>query len=112
MKAAIYARVSTDQQGETPVEDQLKRARAFAQKHGHTIVAEYTDTGQSGYTDDRPNYVRMKADWGMTKNAKGHVVWEAGKFDLVIAWDADRISRNPGELHERLIACFESRGAH
>ena len=42
MKVAIYARVSTDDKGQDPV-NQLLELREFATRQGWTVVREYTD---------------------------------------------------------------------
>ena len=45
IKAAIYARVSTNDQ---TTENQLLTLRELASRNNHQIVAEYTDNGVSG----------------------------------------------------------------
>jgi DNA invertase Pin-like site-specific DNA recombinase len=42
LKVGIYARVSTDDKGQDPL-NQLLQLREFAQKQGWFVVAEYTD---------------------------------------------------------------------
>jgi len=42
MKVAIYARVSTDDKGQDPL-NQLLELREFAARQGWTVVREYTD---------------------------------------------------------------------
>ena len=42
MKVAIYARVSTDDKGQDPL-NQLMELREFAVRQGRTVVREYTD---------------------------------------------------------------------
>jgi DNA invertase Pin-like site-specific DNA recombinase len=77
MKTAIYARVSTDKQD---TENQLAQLREFAAKQGWTITGEYVDY-ESGAKADRIEFQRMFAD------ANQH------KFDLVLFWALDRLSR-------------------
>lgn len=48
MKAALYARYSSDQQRETSIADQFRECRAFAAREGWTVVQEYSDAAQSG----------------------------------------------------------------
>lgn len=47
MRAAVYTRVSTDEQGAS-LDAQEAGARAWCEKHGATVVAVYRDEGISG----------------------------------------------------------------
>lgn len=79
MKAVIYARVSTDDKGQDPV-NQLRQLREFATTQGWTIAEEYTDraTGKNG---DRAQFQRMMKDAGRHK------------FDVLLFWSLDRLTR-------------------
>jgi DNA invertase Pin-like site-specific DNA recombinase len=77
MKIGIYARVSTDKQD---TENQLVQLREFATQQGWQIVREYTDY-ESGSKSDRTEFQRMFADASRRK------------FDLVLFWALDRLSR-------------------
>ena len=77
MKIAIYARVSTEKQDN---ENQLVQLREFAAKQGWTVFAEYVDR-ESGAKSDRVEFQRMFADASKRK------------FDLVLFWALDRLSR-------------------
>jgi DNA invertase Pin-like site-specific DNA recombinase len=78
MKAAIYARVSTDDQN---CEMQLNDLRAYCQARGWEIHGEYVDT-ISGSKDSRPRRnVLMK-------------VASARKVDAVVVWKLDRWGRS------------------
>jgi DNA invertase Pin-like site-specific DNA recombinase len=77
MKVAIYARVSTDKQ---ETENQLLQLRDFAAKQGWQIVREYTDY-ESGAKADRVEFKQMFADASKRK------------FDMVLFWALDRLSR-------------------
>lgn len=48
MRAALYARYSTDRQRETSIDDQLRAARTRAEAEGWQIVAQHGDEGVSG----------------------------------------------------------------
>jgi DNA invertase Pin-like site-specific DNA recombinase len=69
MRAAIYARVSTDQQ---TVDNQLRELRAYCQARSLTAT-EFVDAGVSGAKESRP------ALDAMLKEARRR------KFDLLIA---------------------------
>jgi len=77
MNIAIYARVSTDKQD---TENQAVQLREFAPKQGWEIVEEYIDY-ESGSKSERPEFQRMLADASKRK------------FDLVLFWALDRLSR-------------------
>jgi DNA invertase Pin-like site-specific DNA recombinase len=52
--AAIYARVSTKDKGQTN-ENQLRELRAFAERLGYSIYQEYCDQ-ESGGSAERPEF--------------------------------------------------------
>ncbi len=78
-KVALYARVST-KDGRQETENQLGQLREYAAKQGWEIVGEYVDH-ETGGTSKRPHFQRMFAD-ARTR-----------KFDLVLFWSLDRLSR-------------------
>ena len=90
MKVAIYARVSTANNGQS-VEMQLRDLRQLAQQRGFEIVAEFCDEGASGAKDSRPQLDRMLAD------AK------RGKFRAILIWRLDRLGRSL----QHLVRLFE-----
>ena len=79
MKVAIYARVSTDDKGQDPL-NQLLELREFASRQGWTVVREYTDeaTAKNG---ERTGFRQMWAD--VAKH----------RFDLLLFWSLDRLTR-------------------
>ena len=81
MRAAIYARVSTDDKGQTP-ENQLRELRAWCKSAGHELVGEYVDheSGKNG-TKRRKRFAQLFEDASRRK------------FDLVVFWALDRFSR-------------------
>jgi DNA invertase Pin-like site-specific DNA recombinase len=84
-KAAIYARVSTDEQAQGEkfsLETQLEDMTKYCQDNGLEVVAEYIDK-ESG-TDikrDRQQYYQMLADV------------HKDKFDIILCWRPDRLYR-------------------
>lgn len=62
MTAALYARYSSEEQRATSIEDQLRNARALAERNGDTDLAVYSDAGISGTRMDRPDFVRLLRD--------------------------------------------------
>jgi site-specific DNA recombinase len=82
MKAAIYARVSTDDQAKEgySIPAQLKRLQAYCKAKGWDVADEYIDDGYSGRDANRPEYRRMMA--------------EKDRWDVVLVLKMDRIHRN------------------
>ncbi len=82
-KAGIYARVSTkDQQ----TEQQLIELRRYCKDSGIDNISEYIDEGISAFSQNRPEFIRLKED--IRKR----------KINKVIVWKLDRLSRSLTEL--------------
>ena len=79
MKVAIYARVSTKDKGQE-VENQLRQLREFAALQGWTVYREFIDH-ETGKTDDRTQFQSMFRDASQRK------------FDVLLFWALDRLSR-------------------
>ena len=79
MKCAIYARVSTKNGGQDPL-NQLSQLQEYCQKQGWEIAGEYIDLC-SGRTSERP---RFKAMFDAAYRRE---------FDVVLFWSLDRFSR-------------------
>jgi DNA invertase Pin-like site-specific DNA recombinase len=87
MRAAIYARYSTDLQSASSIEDQIRLCRELAEKENGAIVEIYSDYAISGSSvRNRPS---MRA---LLEAAK------SGKFDCVIAEALDRLSRDQEDI--------------
>ena len=82
MRAAIYARVSTDDQAKEgfSIAAQLKRLNAYCKARGWALVNEYVDEGFSGRRIERPAYQRMMS--------------EIETWDVLVVLKMDRIHRN------------------
>jgi DNA invertase Pin-like site-specific DNA recombinase len=88
MKAVLYTRVSTKEQVEGySLRDQMRTLREYAKGNGYEVVAEIEDAGYSAAYLECP---------GMDR-ARGLVA--AGGVDVVLAQDADRITREPGDRY-------------
>ena len=93
MRAAIYARYSSDLQSRASIEDQIRLAREQADRQGWTIAEIYTDYGISGASMVRPGLQALLADA------------QQRKFDVVLSEALDRISRDQGDtanIHKRM----------
>jgi site-specific DNA recombinase len=83
MKAAIYARVSTERQAERgTIGSQLEALRAHVAAGGDEIAAEYRDDGHSGARLDRPGLDALRD------------AAEAGLFEVVWCLSPDRLARS------------------
>ena len=99
MKVALYARVATDDPGDTRAALQIESLRAHVSKHGFDIVEPYVccDAGHSGTSLDRPGLNRLL-----------HGV-EVNAFNAVVIMSPDRLPRHRGDLI-RMIQEFEECG--
>jgi site-specific DNA recombinase len=99
MRAGIYIRISRAKDGTTlGVERQEPPCRELATRKGAEVVRVFPDNDLSAYSGKRrPQYEEMLS-------------WvRDGRLDLLIAWDADRFTRQPIE-NEGLINLAEQYG--
>jgi site-specific DNA recombinase len=96
LRAATYARYSTDKQREASIDDQDRRSCAFAVQHEWTVVAQYHDDGVSGSTPvgNRRGGATLLADA------------LADRFQVLILEGLDRLSRDLVE-QERIVRRLE-----
>ena len=84
MRAAIYARYSSENQRPESIEDQITSCRKLAAERGYVIDGEhiYADRASSGAREDRPglNALRLAAPHNV--------------FDAVLVDDLSRLARN------------------
>jgi len=86
MRAIIYTRVSTEDQGDNnSLPTQLAAGRRYAEQHGMGVVAELSDT-MSGSVLDRP---------GLTKVRQ---IVNAGGADALIVYSQDRLTRSVAHM--------------
>jgi len=84
-RAALYARISTANNGQSP-DMQLRELREYCERRGWTVAGEYVDSGFSGAKDRRPELDRLMAD--------AH----KRRFDVVAVWKFDRFARSVSHL--------------
>src|ERR1700691_5980392 len=96
MRAAIYARVSTTGQGQSP-EMQVRELREYCERRGWQIAGEFVDSGISGAKDSRPELNKLMAE--------AH----HRRFDAVVVWKFDRFARSVSHLL-RALETFQSLG--
>lgn len=100
MRAAIYARISSDRSGDhAGTERQIADSQALADRHGWTVVGTYVDNDVSAYSGrQRPQF---QALLGSIQN---------GSVDVVVAYHVDRLYRRMRDLVPLLELC-EKTGA-
>ena len=96
MRAAIYARFSSELQDARSITDQVALARKYLETRGLKAAGTYEDAGISGASViNRPGLQRLLADAA------------AAKIDVLVTESLDRLSRSQADiaaLYERL--CF------
>lgn len=98
-RAALYLRISQDRTGdEAGVSRQREDGRRLARRSGWTVVGEYTDNDTSAAGRQvRPEYERLLRDV------------EAGRVDVVIAWNMYRLLRT-GRDRLRMLELGRDKG--
>jgi len=96
MRAAIYARYSSDMQRTASIEDQARNCRKRSDAEGWTIAATFADAAISGSDNNRPQYQAMLA------------AAERGEFEVLLLDDLSRLARDSVE-QERIIRRLEFR---
>jgi DNA invertase Pin-like site-specific DNA recombinase len=87
IRAALYARYSSDQQSSASIADQQRICRERATREGWQLVGDYEDAAISGASMIlRPGIQALLADA------------QAGKFDIVLAEALDRVSRDQADV--------------
>ncbi|WP_372394604.1 recombinase family protein [Azospirillum sp. HJ39] len=86
MKAALYARYSSDNQRDASIEDQLRLCRNYAERQGWRIVDSYSDRAISGSSLLRPGVQDLIAD-GLKR-----------RFDIILTESLDRLSRDQEDI--------------
>ena len=86
MRAVDYHRYSTDIQRDTSIEDQARICQERILREGWTHVRSYQDRAMSSASRWRPAFQQMIEDA------------QRGQFDVVVAEDLDRLSRDQEDL--------------
>ena len=96
VKVAIYARVSTANNGQDPTM-QTRELREYCARRGWDVAGEYVDIGISGTKEKRPELDRLMDD--------AH----RRRFDVVVVWKFDRFARSVSHLL-RALETFKAQG--
>ncbi len=93
MRAAIYARYSSDNQRDASIEDQIEVCRRYIAREDWQLLQIYEDRALSGSSAIRPGYQKMLTDA------------ESQRFDVIVVEALDRLGRNLADiasLYDRL----------
>ena len=99
MKAALYLRVSTTEQN---VDNQLPALEAYADSRGWQIVETYRENESAWRAGHQRELARLLADIRCGKR----------KYDVLLIWALDRLSRQGIGPLLQLINSFEVYGCH
>lgn len=97
-RCAIYLRVSLDRTGEQlAVDRQRVDCLAIVEQRGWQVHREYVDNSVSASDarKHRPAYDAMVRDY------------DAGRFDALVCWDLDRLTRIPRQLEDWIDAATD-----
>ncbi len=86
VRAAIYARYSSDAQSAASIEDQIRLCKERLASEGWQLVQVYRDAAMSGASDLRPGYQAL------LEGAR------EAEFDVVVAEALDRLSRDQADV--------------
>ncbi len=84
-RSAIYARYSSEKQNSLTIDQQIRKCREYADRHGLCVLDGhvYTDEAISGATDDRAGLQRLLSVAQL----------EPRPFDVILVDDTSRLSR-------------------
>ena len=86
VRAAIYARYSSDLQCEASIDDQVRVCAEHAAKEGWQVVERYFDQAISGASLNRPGIQKLLRDAA------------AGKFVIILTESLDGVSRDQEDI--------------
>ena len=89
MRAAVYARFSSQKQRDSSIEDQVRNCRTHAEQRGWIVLPDcvFADRAISATVADRPAYQAME------------LAARDRSFDVLIVDDLSRIARDAAETH-------------
>ena len=97
VRAALYARVSSDLQSPASIDDQLRVCAERAAKEGWEVVESYIDQGIPGTSLSRRGIQKLLEDAART-------------FDIILTESLDRLSRDQEDLATSISACASGAG--
>lgn len=100
MLVALYPRVSGLEQAQEgySIGEQIERMKKYCEAKGWTVYKIYTDAGFTGANMERPGLQEMIKDS------------ESGKFDMVLVYKLDRLSRSQKDVLYLVEDVFDKHG--
>lgn len=99
MRVALYPRVSGHEQEDNySIPEQIDRMKKYCESRDWMVYKIYTDSGYSGSNMDRPGLQALIKDS------------EAGKFDMVLVYKLDRLSRSQKDTLHLIEDVFDKHG--
>ena len=96
MRVALYPRVSGHEQEDNySIPEQIDRMKKYCESKDWMVYKIYTDSVQTGATMDRPGLQSLIKDC------------ENGKFDMVLVYKLDRLSRSQKDTMYLIEDVFE-----
>ncbi len=99
MRAAFYARYSSENQREASIEDQFRNCDRACERYGWPVVARLSDEALSGTKNDRPGYLALLA------------AAKRREFDVIVVDEVSRLWRDQEEQW-RAVKRLEFLGIH
>jgi site-specific DNA recombinase len=93
MRAAIYARFSSENQSASSIADQIEVCSRYITKSGWTWATSYSDAAMSGASRFRPGYQQLLAEL------------DRGLFDVVVVEALDRLGRKLADIADLYDRC-------
>lgn len=97
MRAVVYARISSEEQSVYSLDSQVNECRTFIERLGHECVDVYIDDGYSAKDLNRPRIQDLLEDL------------QERKFDLVVSWKLDRLTRDTVDGLTLIINLFKKK---
>lgn len=99
MRVALYPRVSGHEQEDNySIPEQIERMKKYCESRDWMVYKIYTDSGYSGSNLDRPGLQEMIKDS------------ESGKFEMVLVYKLDRLSRSQKDVLYLVEDVFDKHG--
>ena len=101
MRVALYPRVSGHEQEDNySIPEQIERMKKYCESRDWMVYKIYTDSGYSGSNTNRPGLPSLIKDS------------ESGKFDMVLVYKLDRLSRSQKDVLYLVEDVFDKHGVY
>jgi len=98
MRAVIYPRISKEDQSAYSLEGQIFECKKYIEEKGYTLGEIYVEDGYSAKNMKRPALQRMLVDLANKK------------FDIIVIWRLDRLTRDTLDGLNMVIVLFRPKG--